>query len=124
MYVTGFVDGNGSFTYGRSGRQLALYFAVKLATADRRVLEDLQAYFRGAGRIYAVAPAGASLYYRISHRTDLMEVVRHFDAHPLRTRKRDAYAIWRDMVIAKQQFRTPDRALLDRLAAQLSALTR
>jgi hypothetical protein len=120
-YVTGFVEGNGSFTYSRSGRQLSLYFAVKLPEIDRGTLEELRHFFGGAGRIYPVG-AGRSAYYRISHRAELLAVVHHFDAYPLRTHKHDAYVIWRQMVLAKQQFRNPDRSTLAALAAQLSAL--
>src|SRR3954454_4331406 len=33
-YVTGFVEGEGAFTYSRSGKQLALYFGLKLSRDD------------------------------------------------------------------------------------------
>lgn len=115
-WVTGFADAAGSFTYSRSSKQLALYFSVKVPDADRGLLEDLQSYF-AAGRIYEPA------YFRVNRRADLARVVEHFDRHPLRSSKRAAYEVWREMVIAKQTFRHPDRELLAHLVDRLSALT-
>lgn len=121
-YVTGFVEGAGSFTYSRSGRQLAVYFSVRLPESDRPLLDELQQFFSGAGKIYTVGDAG-SAFYRVSHRLELTAVVEHFDAYPLRSHKAAAYEIWREMVRVKQQFRAPDRDRLEQLAAQLSALS-
>ena len=130
-YVTGFVEGEGAFTFSRSGRQMALYFAVKLTAADRGILEALQDYFGGIGAIYQVAPRAAptpssghtkaAAYFRVCRRRDLERVLDHFDAHPLRGVKAASYAIWREMVILKRAFRSPPRAELDLLAARLSA---
>lgn len=114
-WVTGFADAAGSFTYSRSSKQLALYFAVKVSTGDRTVLEDLQTFF-DAGRIYEPA------YFRVTRRQELVRVVDHFDRFPLRSSKREVYEVWREMVVAKQQFRRPDRDLLADLATRLSEL--
>jgi hypothetical protein len=117
-WVTGFSDAQASFTYSRSGKQLALYFAIKLPPNDRELLEDLQDFFGGVGRIYEVG--SRSLYFRVSRRVDLARVVEHFDEYPLRSSKRTAYELWRQMVIAKQRFRRPERERLDDLAERLS----
>ncbi len=117
-YVTGLIDGVGSFTYSRSGKQLAVYFAVKVSGSSA-VLDELQAFFAG-GVIYA---SGRSSYFRIQRRTDLPAVLDHFDRYPLRT-KREVYEVWREMVVAKQAFRKPDRDRLESLASELSNLTR
>lgn len=119
-YVTGFVEGEGTFTYSRNGRQMALYFAVKLPEADEPILQAIRDFFGGVGSIYFLR-ARASAYYRVCRREQLPVIVEHFDTYPLRGSKAAAYAIWREMVVLKQRFRQPDRdALLD-LAAQLSA---
>jgi hypothetical protein len=129
-YVTGLIDGIGSFTYSRSGRQLAVYFAVKLGAkvnapppdgddSTAGLLGDLKRFFSG-GAIYASA---TSSYFRVQRRDDLVAVVDHFDRFPLRA-KREVYEVWREMVIAKRAFRKPDRNRLDTLAQELSALTR
>ena len=120
VWVTGFSDGQASFTYSRSGNQLGVYFAIKLAATERPLLEELQAFFAGAGRIYDVAARSA--YFRITHRDELSLVLDHFDRYPLRSNKQKVYEIWRLMVLAKQQFRRPDRETLDALAEQLTAL--
>jgi hypothetical protein len=116
-YVTGLVEAAGSFTYSRSSKQLAVYFALKLPLADRALLEDLQAFF-GVGRIYET---GNSAYYRVTRHQDLPAIVAHFRRHPLRSRKRTVFETWTEMVEAKQRFRKPDRALLDSLAERMRA---
>lgn len=116
VWVTGFADAAGSFTYSRSSKQLAVYFAIKVGEADRPVLEDLQSFF-DAGRIYEPA------YFRVTRREELIRVVDHFDRHPLRSNKREVYEVWREMVAAKQRFRRPDRDLLADLASRLSELS-
>ncbi|MBA2545073.1 MAG: hypothetical protein H0V17_35850 [Deltaproteobacteria bacterium] len=128
-WVTGFSDGQASFTYSRSGKQLALYFAIKLPAIDHAILEGIRASF-GVGKIYDVkaraptARTGATKtasYYRVTHREDLLRIVAHFDEFPLMTAKQRIYEIWRLMVLMKSQFRRPDRAALDELADSLSS---
>ena len=127
--MTGFVDGEGAFTFSRSGRQISVYFAVKLPGADRALLEALQRFFGGVGRIYSVGgngrmdATGASSYYRVTRRDDLLRIVDHIDRYPLHTQKRAQYAIWRRMVVLKQEFRKPDREALEELARALSSCT-
>jgi hypothetical protein len=116
--VTGLVEGEGSFTYSRSGKQLAVYFTMK---RELPILEDLQRFFGGIGTIYDHRGARS---WRVTHRHDLARLVVHFDRYPLRTHKADTYAVWREMVLLKQQFRKVDRDGLDRLARELSAPAR
>jgi len=130
-YVTGFVDGEGAFTFSRNGRQLALYFAIKLTGADKAILDDIRDFFGGIGSIYRVAPRAAptpasgytkeAAYYRVCRRDELERIVEHFDRYPLRGVKARAYGIWRQMVILKRDFRKPAREELAELCAQLSA---
>lgn len=132
-YVTGFVEREGAFTFSRSGRQIALYFAIKLPNVDRALLEAIRAYFGEAGRIYDVAarpaptpgsgPTKAAAYYRVCRRDELERIVDHFDRHPLRGTKAGSYAIWRQMVILKRSFRKPRREELEQLSVQLSAVS-
>lgn len=118
-FVTGFSEGAGSFTFSRSGRQLALYFAVKLPSQDRPLLESLRDYFGGAGTIYDVGSKTA--YLRICRSAELLRVVEHFDRYPLRGVKAAAYGIWKQMVELKRKYRRPDREQLEQLAGALSA---
>ena len=125
QYVTGLVDGEGTFTQSRSGNNMSLYFAIKLTDADRGVLELVRQFFHGFGTIYEVKPRAATrtkkaAYYRISRPDELIVVLAHFDKHPLRTKKRETYEIWRLMVLAKRKYLHPDRELLNQLADALS----
>jgi hypothetical protein len=133
-YVTGFVEGEGAFTFSRSSTQLALYFAVKLTADDGELLVALQDYFGGAGRIYSVAPRAAptarsgytkkARYYRVCRRDELQRVVDHFDRYPLHGLKAASFAIWREMVRLKlENFRRPAREQMEELAARLSAVS-
>ena len=120
-YVTGFAEGAGSFTFGRSGKQLLLVFAVRFPESNRPLLESIRRFFR-AGRIYG---AGPGCYYRINRPTELLRVVDHFDRHPLRGEKQTAYRIWREMVYLRATHhgsRPPKR--LDDLARKLSRTVR
>lgn len=130
-YVTGFVEAEGCFTYSRSGRRLALYFAIKLTGADAALLTAFQRFFEGAGRIYRVAPRArptprsgftrTAAYYRVCRRRELERIVSHFDSYPLRGVKAVSYGLWREMVVLKRAFRRPASVSLDVLAARLSA---
>jgi len=126
-YVTGFVETAGSFTYSRTGRNLAIYFAIKLPARDHRLLEAIRRFFGDAGTIYEIgrrdlpARAGA-VYLRVSRRDELARVVAHFDRYPRRGRKLESYRIWREMVRLKaDRYRRPPRERLGRLANRLSA---
>lgn len=129
-WVTGFCDGEASFTFSRSSAQVALYFAVKLIASDRPVLERLQDYFR-CGKIYRVAPASAransgfsktALLFRVTRHDELPMVTEHFDRYPLQSQKREAYKIWRGMVDIKRLFRGRNKEALNELALALSAV--
>ena len=112
-YVTGLIEAAGSFTFSRTSKQLSVYFAVKLP--DRELLQELQAFF-GVGRLYE---SGSGAYYRVNRREELPRIVEHFEQHPLRSKKREAFELWKQMVAAKAQFRRPDRQALSLLTEQL-----
>jgi hypothetical protein len=127
-YVTGFCEACGTFTYSRSGHVIGLYFALKVGASDLALLQAIQRFFGGAGRLYDTRPASetvgwrhASFYYRVTRATDLERLLSHFDNYPLAGRKARVYGIWREMVVLKTQFRRPDRARLAQLADLLSA---
>ena len=129
--MTGFSDGEASFTFSRSSRQIALYFAIKLTATDRAMLEAIQVFFGGIGSIYTVAArapraenSGATktaAMYRVTRVADLVRVVSHFDAYPLQSEKRVVYQVWRAMVELKRDFRGATREALEDLAIELSS---
>ncbi len=129
-WVTGFCDGECSFTFSRSNSNVSLYFAVKLTATDRPLLVRLQDFF-GVGKIYEVkarAPTGkggatktASLF-RVTRHDELPAVTNHFDRYPIQGEKAAAYRIWRAMVEIKTTFRGREGEALKELAYTLSAL--
>src|SRR6516162_3600700 len=106
-FVSGFADAHAAFTFSRGGRgHIDLYFAVKRPTGDRPLLEAIQKFFEGAGRIYAVKTRNAS-YYRVSRPDELRRVAAHFEQYPLQSpMKREIYEVWREMVLHKRIFGT------------------
>src|SRR2546427_3019430 len=130
-YVTGFVDGEGSFTYSRAGRNVVPFFAIKLTAEDVGILESIQDFFGGIGKIYHLLPrpartprsgfTKAARFYRVGRNSELQRVLEHFDQFPLRGTKAASFAIWREMVILKRDFRKASKELLAGLAEQLSA---
>ncbi len=125
-YVTGFAESSGSFTYSRSGEVITLYFALKVGATDLPILQGLQAFFGGAGRVYGIRSRSNTVengsYFRVTRARDLALIVAHFDRYPLVGSKREAYSLWREMVSAKQRFRKPDVRRLSELALRLSGL--
>ncbi len=123
-YVTGLVETEGSFTFSRSGGSYNLYFSVR-RTGDEPLLLALQDFFNGIGRIYELKgrPRGRRAHlFRVTRLDELPQIVAHFEAYPLQGRKRDVFAIWRQMVALKRdRYRRPDRDRLQGLAAELSA---
>lgn len=128
-YVTGFCEGQASFTYSRSNGNLALYFAIKLGGTDDSILHGIRSFFGDIGAIYQVMPrvssaragfAKGALYFRVSKASQLIRIVEHFERYPLRGSKSASFATWREMVTLKQIFRKPPRNELEKLARQLS----
>lgn len=130
-YVTGFAESCASFTYSRSGAVLMLYFGIKVGVRDVSILQGVQAFFGGVGRIYNIKSSSEgrvkdanSVYFRVNRARELTLITVHFDRYPLAGAKAQQYQIWREMVRLKQRFRRPDSDQLGALALRLSALTR
>ncbi|MCD5401520.1 LAGLIDADG family homing endonuclease [candidate division NPL-UPA2 bacterium] len=129
-FVTGFCNGEASFTYSRTGRGINLYFSLKQREGGKEVVEKIRLFFR-AGKIYPVkttlpgphsGPTQRSAYYRICRISELERVIKHFDRYPLVGKKAASYQVWREMFLLKRKFRQPDFDKLQELALQLSGL--
>ncbi len=124
-YVTGFCEAQATFTFSRSGRVPALYFAVKRDANDLPVLRRLQSFFGGIGSIYNVRPLSlgkgrsSGSYFRVTKARELANIVEHFDRFPMAGKKASCFHIWREMVLLKQRFRKPPIDLLEHLALAL-----
>ena len=130
-FVTGFCEGEGAFTYSRSGKNLNLYFAIKLNDKDDALLVHICDFFN-VGKIYRVksrSPGNRSgdtkpaVYYRVTKISELTRVVEHFDKYPLQGKKAGVYKIWKEMWLLKSRFRKPDLSGLNILAIKLSGLS-
>jgi hypothetical protein len=111
-FVTGFCDGEAAFTFSRSGDVFALYFSICQREDNRKVLEKVQNYFGGKGKIYIrkeqlptrnSGHTKPNAYYRICKQGELMHVIEHFDKFPLQSKKIEVYNIWREMAIGKTE---------------------
>ena len=130
-YVTGLVDGDGTFTFSRSGNNMALYFGLKLTAQDKKVLELIQEFFGGIGRIYHVKARSNSssntktaTYFRVVRIDDLLLIIDHFDNYPLNSKKNEQFKIWKEMVMLKyNNFRRIPHTELEELAKKLSMLS-
>ena len=123
-FVSGLADAQAAFTFSRRGRSgLDVYFAIKRPDRDRKLLEAVQLFFEGAGRLYPVKSRKAT-YYRVSRPEELRRIVGHFEKYPLQSpMKREVFEVWREMVLHKRIFGTEGAERLGKLAIQLSRLT-
>jgi hypothetical protein len=132
-YVTGFCDGEATFTYSRAVSNFGLYFAVKQREDNRQIVDDIHAFFNYVGSIYrqkeskGAPKAGISkpaVYYRVTKINELQRIVEHFDQFPLQSKKKkEAYDTWREMVIYKKDnYKKADYDKLRFLADKLSSL--
>lgn len=130
-YVTGLVDGEGSFTFSRSGNHMGLYFAIRLNDQDKELLSSIQRFFGGIGHLYSVkaftsnsGKTKAACYYRVTRIDDLLKIVKHFDDYPLEGLKGQSFHVWRDMVLIKRDnYRKKHIDKLETLAQKLSAIS-
>ena len=91
-WIVGFTDGEGCFHVAinrqrlmRMGWQVLPEFRVVQHRKDERILNLIRSYF-GFGTVNV--NNGDRLEFRVRGMSNLMELVRFFRAHPLRTRKR------------------------------------
>lgn len=108
-FVTGFVDGDGSFLINvrpKSGRSLSysveLGFRINLHSTDRALLASIQEYF-GVGRLTAESEEYAQ--YFVGSLKDLSVIINHFDKYPLISQKWSYYKLFKlafEMVQSKE----------------------
>lgn len=102
-FVTGLVDGDGSFGLSISknskrslGYVITLSFEVGLHSKDLDLLKGLQAYF-GCGGIYK--HTGEMMRYKVSSIKDITRVViPHFELYPLVSQKRADFELFKSAV--------------------------
>ena len=128
-FVTGLLEGEGTFTYSRSGRQLLVVFMLRRPAADAALLERLRRFFGGIGKLYRIPARTATARtpsttccWKVTRPAELLRLLDHLDRFPFRGEKRKTYAIWREMVAIRAAYhRSPPPRELQDLAAALSA---
>ncbi|MDO8505318.1 MAG: LAGLIDADG family homing endonuclease [bacterium] len=129
-YVTGLIDGEGSFTYTKMGGNVYPYFAIKLNISDLPLLEKIKEFFN-SGTIYQTPAqtytmndrsytSGAMSFLKIFRMDELMNLVWHFLDYPLEGKKVEAFKVWKEMVMIKAVNRKEDWPKLHELALALS----
>jgi hypothetical protein len=103
-FITGFIDAEGSFMVlvrekpkNRTGWLVVVIFSVTLHKKDMRILQDLQAYFGGAG---SIAKSGKDTYkFRIESLEPISNlIIPHFEKYPLVTQKLGDYLLLKSVV--------------------------
>lgn len=95
-WFAGFSAGEGCFTCQANH---APRFTIALRIDDLAILEQLQGIFGGC---ISLRPAydtkRPQAQWHVTSKRDLLRLVAYFDQHPLRAKKANDYAIWREAV--------------------------
>jgi hypothetical protein len=104
-FVTGFVDAEGSFSITvikdpryKAGYRVEALFSISLHKKDVRILELIQAFFGGAGKINFETKRNVVSYLIRSKKELAGILLPHFDQFPLITQK------WGDYILFKEAF--------------------
>lgn len=99
-WLAGFAAGDGSFGLRLNGTSWQGRFAICLREDDAEILYEIQSRL-DMGRIYHVKRRGSSreqVTLEVNRAADLMRLVDIFEAHPLRAKKQQDFAIWKQAV--------------------------
>jgi len=99
FYVTGFVDGEGSFILTiikdnkyKSGWRVACRFVISLHKKDIMLLNNIKEFF-GTGSVFHMSKDSAQ--YRVESLAGLDIIINHFDKYPLITKKQADYKLFK-----------------------------
>lgn len=103
LFITGFVDAEGSFTVSvlkssstLIGRQVAARFKITTHIKDLPLLRDFQTYFGGVGRIVIYKD---TCTFRVDSLKQISNVIiPHFNKYPPITQKLGDYLLFRDII--------------------------
>jgi LAGLIDADG endonuclease len=109
-FITGFTDAEGSFVISvvkdpqsKTGWNLILRFKIDLHIKDLSILEVIQKFFGGIGRIASTGKDRSSLSFVVSSRKEILTfIIPHFDSYPLLTQKRADYELFK-LIITKME---------------------
>nr|QIJ45925.1 hypothetical protein [Calonectria ilicicola]QIJ45966.1 hypothetical protein [Calonectria ilicicola] len=99
FYVTGFVDGEGSFILTiirdnkyKSGWRVACRFVISLHKKDLMLLNSIKEFY-GTGSVFHMSKD--SVQYRVESLAGLEIIINHFDKYPLITKKQADYKLFK-----------------------------
>ena len=98
-WITGFIDGEGSFSISawksqtKTGWKFKLIFTVAVHKKDKAILELIKSYFGGQGEIYKHGED--SLQYVAASKKDLKIIIDHFNNYPLITQKQADFELFK-----------------------------
>ena len=123
-FITGFTDAEGSFVISvvkdpktKTGWNLILRFKIDLHIKDLSILEGIQKFFGGIGKIASTGKDRESLSFIVSSRKEIFTFITprglpassrfsggrsHFDSYPLLTQKRADYELFK-LIITKME---------------------
>lgn len=117
-WLAGLADGEAHFEIGTKGHSSPqCRFVIQLRDDDSATLEYIQRELGGLGSIY-FPKSGRIARYMIYSKLDVLALVRVFDAHPLRSKKRHDYSVWRQAVLESQKAHSDKDRLLS-LASEI-----
>jgi hypothetical protein len=100
-WMAGFIAGEGSFRVQRHVRgTYSCAMGVKLRVDDHAILREMMGR-TGAGtiaRVDAEGRANPTIMWIVQSKADCQTMVSILDRYPLRGRKQDDYAVWREAV--------------------------
>lgn len=104
-WVTGFCDGESCFSIQiskseayKTGWKVALIFSIGLHSKELNLINKIQSFFNGAGKVYYQKNSKV-VVFRIKSTKDLAQLVLpHFDKYPLLTQKKADYLLFKQAV--------------------------
>lgn len=100
-FVTGFCDGESCFSLAfftnkarKFGFRTRVVFSIGLHIRDKVLLEQIQSFFGGVGKINMATPE--LVQYRIFTTKELEVVIKHFEKYPLITQKWSDFQLWKE----------------------------
>jgi LAGLIDADG endonuclease len=105
MWVTGFSDGESSFSLAisrcdshKTGYKLMPAFAIKLKDKDLNVLYKIKHFFKDVGRIHLIKNKGHVIYVVNSIYELQNVIIPHFINYPLLTIKRITFLFFKEII--------------------------
>lgn len=125
FWVSGFVDGDGSFTtvLSREFQKITLSFEISLHSKDVAILYRIR-YFFGCGNVTTRSNIKRSTY-RVTSFKDINEIIiPHFKNYPLYTQKQLDFSIWAKIASLRNKFSDKTTNYIESLMPYVAALNK